>query len=110
MFTTAASVAALIIIVHLVVLMIVALALGAGSLKAMMVVNSKLRQVMPQAQGYARLLSRKTDDVSQKVAAPFIALDAKQARGAAMRSQATRPVSRWAGRAGLIDDSTASEE
>jgi UPF0716 family protein affecting phage T7 exclusion len=110
MFITAAGIAALIIMVHLVVLIVVALVVGAGSLKAMMVVNSKLRLFMPQAQGYARLLSRKTDDVSQKAAAPFIAMDAKQARAAAMRSQATRPVSRWAKRAGLINDSTIPEE
>ena len=110
MLTTAANVATLIIVVHFAVLIVLTLVVGAGSLKAMMVLNSKLRTVMPQVQGYARLLSKKTDDVSQRVAAPFVALDAKQAQGAAMQSRVTRPVARWAVRAGLINDTTNSEE
>jgi hypothetical protein len=104
MLTTAANVAALIIMMHLVLIIVLALAIGAVSLKAMLVLNSKLRTVMPQIQGYSRLLSRKTDDVSQRVASPFFSYEAKKANAAAMRSHVTRPVARRLERAGLMNE------
>lgn len=109
MLNTAASVAALIIMMQMSVIIVLALAIGAVSLKAMLVLNSKLRIFMPQVQGYSRLLSKKTDDVSQQVASPFVSYEAKKANAAAMRSQATQPVSRRLERAGLINE-TSSEK
>ena len=56
MLTTAANVASLILIIHMAVIIVLVLVLGIGTLKAMMVLNSKLRIYMPQFQGYACLL------------------------------------------------------
>ena len=109
MLTTAANVAALVLIVHMAVIIVLALALGAVSLKGMLVLNSKLRTYMPLVQGYARQLSKSADGVSQRVASPFLSFESKQARGVAMRSRATRPLSRLAGRAGLINDPISEE-
>lgn len=72
MLTTAANVASLILIAHMAVIIVLVLVVGIGTLKAMMVLNSKLRIYMPQFQGYARQLSRGTESVSQRVASPFL--------------------------------------
>ena len=109
MLTTAANVASLILIMHMAVIIVLVLVLGIGTLKAMMVLNSKLRIYMPQFQGYARQLSRSTESVSQRVASPFLNFESKQARRAAMRSRAARPASRFASRAGLINDQPSEE-
>lgn len=109
MLTTAANVASLILIVHMAVIIVLLLVLGAGALKAMLVLNSKLRVFMPQFQGYARQLSRSTESVSQRVASPFLKYESKQARLGAMRSRATRPASRLASRAGLVNDQSSEE-
>ena len=109
MLTTAANVASLILIMHMAVIIVLVLVLGIGTLKAMMVLNSKLRIYMPQFQGYARQLSRGTESVSQRVASPFLNFESKQAGRAAMRSRAARPASRLASRAGLINDQSSEE-
>lgn len=109
MLTTAANVASLILIMHMAVIIVLVLIVGAGALKAMLVLNSKVRFYMPQFQGYARQLSRGTERASQRVASPFLSFESKQARRAAMRSRATRPASRWASRAGLINDQSTEE-
>lgn len=108
MLNTAASIAALIIMMQMAVIIVFALLIGAASLKAMLVLNSKLRTFMPTFQGYSRLMSQKTDDISQSVASPFMAYEAKKANAGAMRSKATRPVARRLERAGLINE-TPSE-
>jgi len=110
MLTTAANVASLILIAHMAVIIVLVLVVGIGTLKAMMVLNSKLRIYMPQFQGYARQLSRGTESVSQRVASPFLNFESKQAGRAAMRSRATRPASRLASRAGLININHASHQ
>ncbi len=109
MLTTAANVASLILIMHMAVIIVLTLALGAGTLKALMVLNSKLRIYMPQFQGYARQLSRSTESVSHRVASPFLNFESKQAGRAAMRSRARRPASRLASRAGLINNQPSEE-
>lgn len=109
MLTTAANVASLILIAHMAVIIVLVLVVGIGTLKAMMVLNSKLRIYMPQFQGYARQLSRGTESVSQRVASPFLNFESKQAGRAAMRSRATRPASRLASRAGLINDQSSED-
>ena len=109
MLTTAANVASLILMAQMAVIIVLVLVLGIGTIKAMLVLNSKLRIYMPQFQGYARQLSRSTESVSQRVASPFLKYESKQARLGAMRSRATRPASRLASRAGLINDHTSEE-
>lgn len=88
MLETVANIATIFLILQGLVVLAVVVALCAGLAKAMMVVRHKTVEIMPQVQGQARRLASTTDQVSQKVASPFVSLDSRQARFRAMRRAA----------------------
>jgi cell shape-determining protein MreC len=85
MLETVANIATIFLVMQGLIILVVVTALSIGLAKAMMVVRQKTVQVMPQIQGQARRLATTTDSVSQKVASPFIGLNARQERFRGMR-------------------------
>jgi hypothetical protein len=77
---TLANIATIFLILQALIILIVLLAVSFGLARAMMIVRRKTVEVMPQIQGKARQLADTTETVSQKVASPFIRLEANQAR------------------------------
>jgi hypothetical protein len=88
MLGTAANIATIFLVIQGLIILIVLLALTVVMTKVTIELRRKVREVMPQIQGHARRLSSTTEDVSQKVAAPFVRLNASQARFHAMRNRA----------------------
>ena len=84
---TLANIATMFLIIEALVILIVLLVLSFGLARAMMIVRRKTVEVMPQIQGKARQLAVTTDNVSQKVASPFIRAEASQARLRGMRER-----------------------
>lgn len=89
MLETGANIAVIFLIMEF--LIIVLLVLAVTVLLAVMTkrVRDKVEQVMPAIQGKARQLSTTTENVSQKVAEPFIRMEQGQARIAAMFRRAS---------------------
>ena len=85
---TLANIATIFLILEGLIILIVLLALSFGLARAMMIVRRKTIEVMPQIQGQARRLADTSETVSQKVASPFIRLEANQARLRGMRQRA----------------------
>jgi hypothetical protein len=88
MLETIANIATIFLVLQGLIVLVVVVALCLGLAKAMMMVRHKTVEVMPQVQGQARRLAATTDQVSQKVATPFISLETRQARFRAMRRAA----------------------
>jgi hypothetical protein len=97
MLETVANIATIFLVMQGLIILVVVTALSIGLAKAMMVVRQKTVQVMPQIQGQARRLAANTDSISEKVASPFIGLNARQERFQAMRRRAFTRSQRQAG-------------
>lgn len=88
MLETVANIATIFLVIQGLIILIVITVMSFGLARAMMIVRQKTVQVMPQIQGQARRLATTTDNVSQKVASPFIGLNARQKRFQGMRRRA----------------------
>ena len=88
MLETIANIATIFLVIQGLIVLALVTVLSFGLAKAMMIVRQKTMQIMPQVQGQARRLAVTTDDVSQKVAAPFIGLNTRQTRFQAMAGRA----------------------
>lgn len=88
MLETVANIATIFLVLQGLIILAVVTVLSFGLARAMMIVRQKTVEVMPQIQGQARRLATTTDNVSQKVASPFIGLNARQERFHAMRQRA----------------------
>ncbi len=88
MLETVANIATIFLVIQGLIILVVVTVLSVGLAKATMVVRQKTVQVMPQIQSQARRLATSTDNVSQKVASPFIAMNARQERFQGMRRRA----------------------
>ena len=55
-------------------------AMAAGAMYAMIMLNRKIKEIMPMVQSRSRQLAETTDKISNKAAGPFIAAEAKQAK------------------------------
>lgn len=82
---TFANIATIFLIIETLVILVVLLVLSFGLARAAMVVRRKTVEVMPQIQGQARRLASNSENVSQKVASPFIRLETGRARWRGMR-------------------------
>ncbi|MCO5245949.1 MAG: hypothetical protein M9927_19405 [Anaerolineae bacterium] len=80
MLQTGADVATLLIVFQFMILIIITLAMAAGAMYAMIMLNRKIKEIMPMVQGRSRQLAETTDKISNKAAGPFIAAEAKQAK------------------------------
>lgn len=80
MLQTGADVATLLIVFQFMILIIITLAMAAGAMYAMIMLNCKIKEIMPMVQGRSRQLAETTDKISNKAAGPFIAAEAKQAK------------------------------
>lgn len=85
MLETVANIATIFLVIQGLIVLAVVTALSFGLAKAMIIVRHKTVEVMPQIQSQARRLATTTDNVSGKVAAPFIGLNARQERLRGMR-------------------------
>lgn len=83
-----ADIATVLIIIQTIITLLVPVALVIFAARGMILVNRKLKVVMPQIQGYARQLSIKSDQVSKRIAEPVIKREAKAASRNAMRDHA----------------------
>lgn len=110
MLETGANIAIIFLIMEF--LIVVSLALAVTILMAVMTkrMRDKVEQVMPTIQDKAHQLSTTTEDISQKVAQPFIRFEQGQARMAAMFRRATTFSSRSAQSGGYYDQTKATEE
>ncbi len=97
MLETIANIATIFLVIQGLIVLALVTVLSFGLAKAMMIVRQKTMQIMPQVQGQARRLAVTTDDVSQKVAAPFIGLNTRQARFQTMAGRAFTGAHRAAG-------------
>lgn len=98
MLETVANIAAIFLVLEGLVVLAVVTVLCFGLAKAMIIVRHKTVEIMPQVQGQARRLAVTTDDISQKVASPFIGLNARQTRFQAMAGRVFTGATRTAGR------------
>ena len=80
MLQTGADVATLLIVFQFMILIIITLAMAAGAMYAMIMLNRKIKEIMPMVQSRSRQLAETTDKISNKAAGPFIAAEAKQAK------------------------------
>lgn len=82
---TTADIATVLVVFQTIITLLVPVVLVALAARGMIVLNRKLKVVMPQIQGYARQLSIKSDQVSKRIAEPVIKREAKAASRQAMR-------------------------
>lgn len=87
MLETVANIATVFLVIQGLIILLVVTVMSFGLARAMMIVRQKTVQAMPQIQGQARRLATTTDNVSQKVASPFIGLNARQERFRGMRQR-----------------------
>ncbi len=80
MIPTGADVATLIIVFQFMILIIITLALTAGAMYGMIMLNRKIKEVMPLVQTKSRQLADTTENISNKAASPFIAMEGGQAK------------------------------
>ncbi len=80
MIPTGADVATLIIVFQFMILIIITLALTAGAMYGMIMLNRKIKEVMPLVQTKSRQLADTTENISNKAASPFIAVEGGQAK------------------------------
>lgn len=87
MLDTGANIATIFLIMQGLILLVIVLALTILMTFLTINMHRKVREVMPLIQGHARRLSSTSEDVSRKVAAPFVRLNAGQARFQGMRNR-----------------------
>ena len=85
MLPTGADVATLIIVFQFMILIIIALAVTAGAAYSFVVLNRKIKEIMPLVQYRSRQLADTTEKISNKAASPFMGVEAGQARRKAER-------------------------
>lgn len=85
MLQTGADVATLIIVFQFMILIVITLAMTAAAVYAMIMLNRKIKEIMPMVQYRSRQLADTTEKISNKAASPFIAMDAGQAKRKAER-------------------------
>ncbi len=87
MLETGANIATIFLILEFLVVVFVVLAVVIALTVGTQRTRRKIEEVMPAVQGKARQLSSTTENVSQKVASPFIRFQASQARFHGMRER-----------------------
>ena len=80
MIPTGADVATLIIVFQLMILILITFALTAGAMYGMIMLNRKIKEIMPLVQTKSRQLADTTENISNKAASPFIAMEGGQAK------------------------------
>lgn len=80
MIPTGADVATLIIVFQFMILILITLALTAGAIYGMIMLNRKIKEIMPLVQTKSRQLADTTENLSNKAASPFIAMEGRQAK------------------------------
>ncbi|MEZ4767271.1 MAG: hypothetical protein R2844_02460 [Caldilineales bacterium] len=80
MISTGADVATLIIVFQFMILIVLTLALTAAALYAMFKLNAKVKEIMPLVQNKSRQLADTTENLSNKAASPFMAMEGGQAK------------------------------
>ncbi len=80
MIPTGADVATLIIVFQLMILILITLALTAGAMYGMIMLNRKIKEIMPLVQTKSRQLADTTENLSNKAASPFVAMQGGQAK------------------------------
>lgn len=85
MLPTGADAATLIIVFHFMILIIITLAVTAVAVYSLIMLNRKIKEIMPMVQYRSRQLADTTENLSNKAASPFIAREARQARRKAER-------------------------
>lgn len=85
MLPTGADVATLIIVFQFMVLIIIAVALTAVALYSLMMLNRKIKEIMPMVQYRSRQVADTAENLSNKAAGPFVSYEAGQARRKAER-------------------------
>lgn len=85
MLQTGADVATLLIVFQFMILIIITLAMTAVAVYSMIMLNRKIKEIMPMVQYRSRQLADTTENLSNKAASPFIGREAGQARRKAER-------------------------
>ncbi len=80
MIPTGADVATLIIVFQLMILILITFALTAGAMYGMIMLNRKIKEIMPLVQTKSRQLADTTENLSNKAASPFVAMQGGQAK------------------------------
>lgn len=88
MLETGVDIAIIFLTLEALVLLVIVVILAAAMAKATAMARSKVQSFIPRVQEKSQQLADVTDTASQKVAEPFIRLDAKRARVEAMVKQA----------------------
>ena len=80
MIPTGADAATLIIVFHFLILIVITLAMTAAAVYAMIKLNAKIKEIMPLVQTKSRQLADTTENISNKAASPFMAMEGGQAK------------------------------
>ena len=90
--SSAADIAVIILVIHVLILVIVPLVLAYFLTRGTVIASRKTRKVMPVVQDYARRMAEGAENVSQRITTPIIQVDSTVSRWRGAWHQATAPL------------------